>query len=444
MAEFDPRALALVGRLESGGHRAALVGGCVRDALLGLAPHDYDCACSALPEEVMAACAPFPVHPTGLRHGTVTVVWEGLPVEVTTFRREGAYTDHRRPDRVDFTRSLEEDLARRDFTVNAMAWEQGALVDLFGGREDLARRVIRCVGKPERRFQEDALRIVRALRFAAQLDFSISPHTAAALLSALPLLSHVAQERITGELIRLLQGPGAGRVLLAYPQAAACLLPELAPAMGFDQRNPHHSFDVYTHSVHTMEGVSPTPALRLAALLHDVGKPDTFTLDADGVGHFYGHQERSAAIALETLARLRVDHATRDRAVQLVSLHSLPLTPTPRVVRRWLRRLGEEPFFQLLELQRADRAACAPAPAAEEGSLAQVEAMARDILAQAPCLTLKELAVNGRDAMAAGLEGPAIGAALNALLERVAEGELANDRAVLLPLLAQHPQPPRE
>ena len=442
-AAWDPRALAVLEALERAGHQAVLVGGCVRDALGGRAPHDYDGASSALPQEVLALCGGrFRCIPTGLAHGTVTVVSGGLPVEVTTFRREGTYSDHRHPDGVQYTRRLEEDLARRDFTVNAMAWSpEAGLIDPFGGRRDLAAGVIRCVGEPDRRFQEDALRVLRGLRLAAQLDFRLEPDTAAALRRNTPLLSYVAWERIQAEFLRLLCSPGAERILLDFPETVCQIVPALAPAVGFCQENPHHVYDVYTHCVKTLGGVRPEPALRLAALLHDVGKPPCFSLDEQGVGHFYGHEGESARLAEEAARRLRLDNRTRERMAALISRHGLQLAPTEKLVRRWLQKLTPEGFFDLLELQRADGMACAPRPAPEPDRCALLREMAEEILAQNPCLTRKELAVNGRDALAAGLSGPEIGRALDRLLDRVAAGDLPNRREVLLQELRRPPAP---
>lgn len=431
MIQWDPRALEVLSRLRASGYQAVLVGGCVRDFLLGKEPHDYDAATSARPEEILAACAALPCVPTGLRHGTVTVLSQGLAVEVTAFRREGTYSDGRHPDQVSFTDSLEEDLARRDFTINAMAWDEGGLVDRFGGQADLQAGLIRCVGEPERRFQEDALRILRGLRLAAQLDFAIHPDTARAIRTETPRLSLVARERIGGEFLRLLSGPGAGRVLLDFPQTVCEIVPQLAPTVGFDQKNPHHAWDVYTHLVKTVEKVPPEPALRLAALLHDVGKPAVFSLDETDTGHFYGHAEASARLCEDIAQSLRLDRATREQVVTLVQRHHLPLQPTQACVGRWLRRLGPELFFQLLTLMKADGASCLPGQSPRE-ELDQTADLARTLLAQAPCLTLKDLAVNGRDALAAGLSGPAIGRALNRLLDQVAEGTLPNEREVLL------------
>lgn len=439
MTDWDPRALAVLERLEKAGFQAVLVGGCLRDGLLGLVPHDYDAATSALPEQVEAVCSCFSCAETGIRHGTVTVVSDGLPVEVTTFRREGNYSDHRRPDRVEFTASLEEDLARRDFTVNAMAWRlSGQVIDPFGGRADLSARLVRCVGDPDCRFEEDALRVLRGLRLAAQLGFSLHPGTAAALRRHVPQLALVAWERIAAEWVRLLCSPGAGEILLGFPEAAAQVVPELGPCAGFDQRNPHHCWDVYTHSVKTLEGVPPVPALRLAALLHDVGKPPCFSLDERGTGHFYGHPKAGAALARTALERLRLPNALRERAVTLVERHHLPVEATEKWAGRWLARLGPDLLFDLLALKRADALACAPGQDDGPAVLDRAEELARELLRRSPCLTLKDLAVDGRDALAAGLTGPAIGRALDSLLDGVAGGELPNDRTALLEQLARY------
>ena len=429
---FDARALDVLLRLEQAGHQAVLVGGCVRDCLLSIPLHDYDAATSARPEEILEACRDLRCLETGIKHGTVTVLSEGLPVEVTTFRKEGAYSDHRHPDRVEFTHVLEDDLARRDFTINAMAWTPLGLADPFGGQEDLAAGLIRCVGDPDRRFEEDALRLLRGLRLAAQLEFSLHSETAAAIHRHSADLSHVAWERIAAEFIRLLCSPGAGSVLLAFPDVVGQILPELAPAVGFEQRNPHHCYDVYTHSVKAMEQVPPTPVLRLSALLHDVGKPATFTIDEQGVGHFYGHPKESVRLTQVALDRLRLDHNTRDQVLTLIARHDLPVEASRPWVGRWLSRLGPDSFHDLMLLKRADGLACGTPGNERDIIRQQAETLAREILDQTPCLTLKDLAVNGRDAMAAGLTGPEIGRTLKQLLEQVTEGNLPNDRSVLL------------
>ena len=438
MFHWDERALAVLERLERAGHRAVLVGGCVRDSLLGIPPHDYDGATSALPEEIKAACGDLPCLDIGLKHGTITVMSGGISVETTTFRKETTYSDHRHPDAVEFTTELTEDLARRDFTINAMAREKGRIVDPFGGQGDLSAKLVRCVGDPDRRFDEDALRILRGLRLAAQLEFDLHPDTAAAIRRHADDLRHVARERIWAEFSRLLCSPGAEKVLLGFPEVVSRIIPELSPCVGFDQKNFHHCFDVYTHSVKAMSNTPPLLPLRLAALLHDVGKPDTFSLDEAGTGHFYGHPAVSAALADTALKGLRVSNDLREQVLLLVARHDLPVLPDRRWVGRWLSRLGEENFFLLLELKRGDRAACAdPAPPVPD-PLELAEGMARSLLEEKNCFSLKDLAMKGNDCIALGLKGKEIGSALQFLLERVAEGEVPNERDILLAELKHH------
>ena len=432
MFQWDERALDVLRRLEARGHRTVLVGGCVRDSLLGIPPHDYDAATSALPDQIKAACNDLPCLDVGIKHGTITVLSGGIPVETTTFRKETTYSDHRHPDGVEFTTELTEDLSRRDFTVNAMAWEMGTIVDPFDGQGDLTRRLIRCVGDPGRRFEEDALRILRGLRLAAQLEFDIHPDTAAAIHRCCGDLRHVAWERIWGEFSRLLCSPGAKKVLLDFPDVVTQIIPELTSCVGFDQKNFHHCYDVYTHSVAALDAAPPLLPVRLAALLHDVGKPATFSVDAEGVGHFYGHTGAGVPLADAALTRLRVPKELKEQVLTLVQRHDLPVEPERRWVGRWLARLGEETFFHLLALKRSDRAACAnPSPPSPD-PLELAAKLARQLLTEQACLSLKNLAVNGRDCMTAGLRGKEIGVMLARLLEQVAEGTLENERELLL------------
>ena len=300
--------------LEGAGHEAYCVGGCVRDTLLGRTPGDWDITTSARPEETLALFGADAL-PTGLRHGTVTVRRPDGCAEVTTFRRDGDYTDHRHPESVAFTDSLTEDLARRDFTVNAMALSlRGELRDPFHGREDLAAGRIRCVGEPARRFGEDALRILRGLRFAAVLGFAIEPETAAALSAAREDLRAIAPERIFTEVRKLLAAERPSAVLREFPEVFGVFWPELLPMLGYDQRNFHHCYDLWEHTLHALDAVPGEEALRFAALFHDVGKPDCFSLDAGGVGHFYGHAAKSAQLADAMLARLRAPNAPERRS----------------------------------------------------------------------------------------------------------------------------------
>lgn len=438
MLKFDERALKVISALEEAGYQAVLIGGCVRDKIMEKEPHDYDVATSARPEQVKEALKKYrwKIVDTGLRHGTVTVICEDLPVEVTTFRRDAAYSDHRRPDSVEFTDSLREDQARRDFSINAIAWEDGKLQDHFGGKRDIKLRRIRCVGKPDVRFEEDALRPLRGLRLAAQMDFDIEPKTAAAIRRHIPDLSMVAWERVSSEFVRLLCAPGAMRVLLEYPEAAVQIIPELAPTIGFDQNNYHHCYDLYTHILHVVDGVPPWPALRLGALLHDIGKTECYTVDEEGVGHFRGHAEQGVPLAREALSRLRLPNAVQDRVCDLVEYHHIPVENTTRWARRWLSRLGMDLLMDILTLKRADILASAP-EWRDTSLLDQAEDTVRKVLMDHPCLSVTDLKVNGHDAEARGFSGPATGQALQTLLDEVLDEKLPNERKPQLIRLRQ-------
>ena len=436
-----PREVSLlIGRLEEAGYSAYAVGGCVRDSLLSLVPHDWDLCTSALPAQMLEVFRGEHVVETGLKHGTLTVVLDHVPFEITTFRTDGAYTDHRHPDSVTFVGDVAGDLARRDFTVNAMAYSpRSGLVDLFGGREDLSRRVIRCVGVPAERFGEDALRILRALRFASVFDFAVDPETDKALRLLAPTMEKVAAERIREELFKLLCGPGVGRILRAYPDVLACIIPELRPMIGYDQRNHHHHFDLWEHTVQSVENVPPQADLRLTMLLHDTGKPAVCTLDERGEAHYRGHQAASAEIADHVTDALRCDRETRDRVIRLVRYHDIPLRTEsgevnldrPFLLRR-LNRFGEKDLRDLFRIHRADRIATGHTPRSREDQrMAERMAALDRLLAEQPCFTLKDLALNGNDMMALGLKGPAVGQALQQLLEAVMDGRVTNEKADL-------------
>lgn len=423
----------VLGRLTASGHEAWCVGGCVRDLMRGVVPDDWDVTTSALPEETMALFGRRAI-PTGLRHGTVSVRTELRRVEVTTYRVDGAYADHRHPDSVVFTRSLEEDLKRRDFTVNAMAMgRDGVVRDPFGGRTDLAAGVLRCVGMPDRRFREDALRILRGLRFAAVLDFSLEPSTAKSIHKNRALLRDIAAERIRVELVKLLLGQAAARVLREFPDVIGVFIPEILPMVGFDQRNPHHCYDLWEHTIRSVEAVGQDEVLRMAMLLHDIGKPACFTRDGQGTGHFYGHPAVSRDMAAEILRRLRFDNDRRRAILTLVEQHDRVFPRTEKGIRRALRLLGEENLRRLLAVKRADNSAQAPAFREEnQREIRRAEELLELLLGRKDCFSLRQLAVNGRDMMDLGLTGADIGKALNALLDRVVEGELPNDRQSLL------------
>lgn len=423
---------AVLSTLEAAGHEAWCVGGCVRDALSGRTPGDWDVTTSSLPEETLAIFGSR-AEPTGLKHGTVTVKTPGGPVEVTTYRLDGAYLDHRRPASVTFTRSVEEDLSRRDFTVNAMAWNlRGELRDPFGGRADLEKGVLRCVGAPDRRFQEDALRVLRGLRFSAVLGLEIEPGTAAAIRGNREGLRDIAPERIQTEFFKLLTGETAAAVLREFPEVFGVFWPELLPMVGFDQRNRHHCYDVWEHTLHALDAVPGDLVLRCAMLLHDVGKPACFTLDEQGVGHFYGHPAASRDLADRMLRRLKCGTDFRETVVRLVEWHDKDISRTDKAIRRALRILGEEDLRRLILVKRGDNFGQAPAYWDRQKELDKAEAILDRLLAVDACFSLRQLAVNGRDLLALGLSGPAVGAALEGLLEKVVDGALPNDRETLL------------
>ena len=435
--EIPDGARHILQTLNSAGYEAYLVGGCVRDLLRGVEPHDWDICTSALPEETERCFADRRVIETGLKHGTVTVLEEGEPYEITTYRTEGPYSDSRRPDFVRFVPGLEEDLARRDFTMNAIAMDlQGNLRDPYGGVDDIKAGLIRCVGEPGHRFQEDGLRVMRALRFAAVFGYEIEEQTAETVHENRAMLDRVAEERINVELRKLLVGKDAGNVLRQYPDVFCQFWPELGPLVTLEQHNPWHCWGGWEHTIHAVEAAPADVTLRLAMLLHDIGKPACKSTDEQGIDHFYGHPAVSAQMADEMLRALKFDSKTQERVLLLVERHDIQMPPRSQVIRRWLNRLGPEAFFQLLEVKRADNMGQAPEKVQDRlVELDEIKAKAEQILAERQCLTLKDLAVDGRDVIAAGIEpGPEVGRVLEELLERVLSGEVPNEREVLLKL----------
>ena len=423
---------ACLDALENAGFAAYAVGGCVRDACLGLTPQDYDLCTAALPEQTEAVFAGRKLVLAGKKHGTVGVVTDCGVVEITTFRTEGAYRDNRHPDWVAFVPTIEQDLARRDFTVNAMAYSPNrGFADPFGGREDLKKRLLRAVGDPARRFREDSLRILRGARFAAKYGLRVEKATWEAMVAQSPLMDNLARERVFEELCKLLPLLTVETMDLFAPILAA-VIPELAPMIGFDQHSPHHAYDLYTHVAHVVAAVPKDLTLRWAALLHDIGKVPTFTRDATGRGHFYGHAPKGAEMAETVLRRLKAPAALRERVVLLIGKHMTRLEPDKKLLRRQLGRLGWETVEQLLWLQEADMGSKGTGNPGEMSLFPQIRGLLEEIRAENACLTLKDLAVNGYDLQALGLTGRAIGQCLNILLEKVLEEELPNEREALL------------
>lgn len=420
--------------LQSAGFEAYAVGGCVRDSLLGKTPNDWDITTSAKPEDMKSVFAEFHCIDTGIKHGTVTVVIDGEPLEITTFRLDGEYEDNRHPKSVTFTSNLGADLGRRDFTVNAMAYsKKTGTVDLFGGQNDLKNKIIRCVGDPDRRFNEDALRILRALRFASALDFEIEEKTAQSLLKNRALLGNISEERIAKELLKLVCGKGAKRILTDFALVLFEILPELQPMYKNSHDNPHHCYDIYEHTLIAVESIDPEPTLRFAMLLHDCGKPAVKKFDENGVAHFYGHQRISAEISAQILARLKVSNKFRDEILFLVSNHDRwELYENTEKMPRYLSKFGLDGVLNLLKVMRADVLAQSPEYRYRLYQIADAEETAKNLAAQKPCLSLSELQINGRTLMDIGIpQGRKLGAVLAQLLDEVIDGVTKNTQEAL-------------
>ncbi len=448
--ELPACARRVLGALEGAGHEAWVVGGWVRDALLGRPGHDVDVTTSARWQESAEAlrAAGAVVHETGTAHGTVTAVVDGEPVEVTTYRVEGAYSDRRHPDEVRFVRDVRADLARRDLTVNAMAFHpERGLLDPFGGAADLASRTIRAVGDARRRLEEDALRVLRAVRFACRLRASVEPATQAALEACAPGLADIAQERVGQEMAAILATGRMGWALRHEFCVLAAAVPELGPMAGFDQRSPYHAHDVLEHTARVCAGVEefaggmPSAALRWAALLHDVAKPACWSVDESGRGHFFGHPEEGARVARRVMGRLAVPGEVTRAATALVRLHDLPVAPARASVRRMLAELergapgqAARLAFSLLDLKRADAVAKAPDCMGYAAELDGVSAELRRELAGGGAWRVADLAVTGEDVIRErGMEpGPGVGMVLAQLLAAVMADELPNSREALL------------
>lgn len=415
------------------GFNSYVVGGCVRDSLLGLEPHDWDICTDATPSEVLETFARRGIKTieTGIKHGTVTVCLDDAgQYEVTTFRIDGEYSDSRHPDSVSFTSSLQEDLSRRDFTMNAMAYnEVTGLIDPFGGEKALRHNEISCVGNPTDRFQEDALRVMRALRFASTYGFAIQEDTARAIHQSAPHLDNIAAERIQAELNRLLLGKDVLRVLLDYSDVMAVVIPELAPCIGFDQKNPYHEYTIYDHIAHAVSNYAGDDlSVKVALLLHDVGKPQCYTEDERG-GHFHGHGVPSHDLADAVTKRLRYDNRTRDEVLTLVLYHDSVIEPIHNVVRRWLNKIGETNFRKLLHVRMADiKAHSKGTQASRIERCSALHNILDEVIEQEQCFSMKDLAINGKDIMSLGVpEGRLVGDTLRHILDMVINAEIPNE-----------------
>ena len=424
----------IIDTLENNGFEAYAVGGCVRDGLLGKTPKDWDICTPARPLQTMKYFAGRHIIETGLRHGTITLMLNHKPFEITTYRIDGAYTDNRHPDKVEFTNDLKGDLSRRDFTINAMAYNpKRGVVDFFGGEKDLNSGIIKCVGDANKRFQEDALRIMRALRFASVLGFSIDDDTSKAMLDNKKLLNNIAVERIAAELNKFILGNGIRNIMLKHMPVITEIIPEMSPVIGFEQNNPYHCYDVLNHILFSVENAPEDVDIRLSTLFHDIGKPECYT-ETDGTGHFYGHQRAGSEIAKKILLRLKYDRNTVETVTELIFWHDADIQPHRKNVKRWLNRIGEKRLRQLLEVKRADAMAHAAGYGQKKANkLTKILTLVNEIIEQRQCFSLKDLAVNGDDLIALGIpEGVKVGIILNRLMNMVIDERVENDKAKLL------------
>lgn len=420
--------------LEACGYEGYAVGGCVRDSLIDRTPNDWDITTNATPEQMKACFRNFRVIETGIRHGTLTVIIDGTQLEITTYRNDGEYLDNRHPVQVTFSEKIEDDLSRRDFTVNAMAYHpQKGLVDLFGGRKDLEARIIRCVGDAQTRFEEDGLRILRAIRFASVLNFEIDEDTAKAIHNCRNLLAGIAAERIREEFCKLICGRGAVRILRDYIDVVSVFLPELDRCVGFEQNTKYHCYDVFEHTLHALELYRGNDLITaLGILLHDIGKPLCYTEDEQG-GHFKGHAPVGVEITREVLGRLRFDNETIRRMELLIEWHDIPLSAEKKRVKRLMQKLTDADILRLLEIKRCDRLAHAVDYQELPPELAVIPSVMEEIRAEDACLSLRTLAISGNDLMALGIpRGKQIGEMLQSLLDDVIEERLPNEKNALL------------
>lgn len=422
--------------LQNNGHTAYVVGGCVRDSIMGRKPHDWDICTSATPDQMLEIFKDYKFIETGLKHGTITIVIDGEQYECTTYRIDGEYSDNRRPDTVTFTNDLIEDLKRRDFTINAMAYnDDEGLIDPFDGMLCISQKLICCVGSPEERFNEDALRIMRAMRFAAQLNFHIDPYTHIAMIRLSDNLKNISVERINSELCKTMVSDDPSFLFTLNRYILGKVIPEIEGMIGFEQRNPYHQHNVFNHTIQAIKNCTSTDLItRLAVLFHDIGKPHCYQDGEDGVRHFKGHGRVSADMTDEIMKRLKFDNDTRNSVVQLVYYHDATFEVGKKYIKRWLNKIGVDQFRRLLDVRRADiKGQKIDYDKDRIEKVDNIERLLDEVLEENQCFTLKDLAVNGRDLMQIGYKsGKELGETLNMLLDGVINEEFENDKDYLL------------
>ena len=429
-------AMELIQMLQDNSYGAYAVGGCVRDSLLQRNVNDWDICTSATPEQMLSVFSSKRVIQTGLKHGTVTVINGENQYEITTFRIDGSYSDNRRPDSVCFTKDIHQDLLRRDFTINAMAYNQkDGLIDPYGGTDDLKNRIIKCVGNAQKRFEEDALRILRAIRFSCQLDFDIDEQTAHQIHLQRHSLKNISAERIQSELCKMIVCPSFFQKLEIFKDVFAVFLPDLQESFDFPQNTPYHIYDVFIHTVHALEHCpSYDLTTRLAVLFHDIGKSRVYSEDENGTGHFYGHAKQSRIIADRLMSELKFDNATRNDVVELVGFHDANIENNKKSIKKWLSKVGEVQLRRLLCIKEADNRAKNPIYIAERAErIREISALLDIIISENECFSLKDLAISGDDLLKIGYkQDKKLGEALKLLLDNVISEKLTNTKQELI------------
>lgn len=430
---FKPASKTAIEFLKNSGYEAFLIGGSVRDFIMGLPIGDIDITTNATPIQVKEVFRDFRVIETGIKHGTVTVLIDNEPLEITTYRSEGTYSDNRHPDSVTFSKTLSDDVVRRDFTMNAIAFDfSNGFCDLVNGIDDIKNQTIRCIGDAETRFHEDALRILRALRFSSVLGFTIEENTKSAIHKCRDLLNNISAERIREEFVKLICGKNAYKVLQEFSDVISVFIPEIKPSVNFKQENRHHCYDVYTHTLKAVEKSSPDAVIRLALFFHDIAKPLVAHFDEKGEQHYYGHPKKSAEITEKILTRLRFDNDTKNKVVTLVAFHDSPImvnnavSPDRKRLKKIMSQIGAELIFPLVEIKYCDNSAQKPEYYRGDDFYTDTRRIIDEIINEKECFSIKHLAINGNDLMKMGYEGRQIGTILNKTLEMVINERIEN------------------
>lgn len=443
--QFKPASKVAVEALKSNGFEAFLIGGSVRDFIMNLTIGDIDITTNATPTQVKEVFKNFRVIETGIKHGTVTVIIDNEPIEITTYRSEGIYSDNRHPDSVRFSEKFSDDVIRRDFTMNAIGYDfSSGFCDLVGGIEDIENEIIRCIGDAETRFSEDALRILRALRFSSVLGFQIEENTKDAIHKCKDLLNNISAERITAEFVKLICGKNAVNILREFSDVISVFIPEIEICVDFEQKNKHHCYDVYTHTLKAIENSKPSPVIRLALLFHDIAKPLVAHFDEKGEQHYYGHPKKSAEITEKILTRLRFDNDTKNKIVTLVKFHDSPITindntlPDRKRLKKIMSQIGTEMIFDLIHIKFCDNSAQNPEYFRGNDFYEKTYDMINEILNEQECFSVKDLKINGNNLISMGFKGKEIGKILDNILDLVINDKLKNEINEIIDYVHSH------